>query len=124
MRAILLAGLASSAINVFGHPAAGSKSGLARRTVDLNAFRLVSTAQYINAIETSSNTTISSTILKRDSYVDTATALVKAAFPILTFRVVDDFYFGTNGIGHVNFKQTVHDLDVDNADFNVNVSHL
>jgi extracellular elastinolytic metalloproteinase len=34
---------------------------------------------------------------------------------------VDDHYVGNNGIAHFYFKQTVNDLDIDNADFNVNV---
>lgn len=128
MRAILLASLLSSAaVHVRGHPTHEKRGGLNRRTVDLNSFRLVSTAEYINATETASNTTISSSpLLRRDTYVDTATELVKATFPDKTFRVVGDHYVGANGIAHVNFKQTVHDLDIDNADFNVNVnfSHL
>lgn len=122
MRAILLAGLVSSALQVDGHPAISARHELSRRTVDLNAFRLVSTAEYTNSTETAVNATISSNLLRRDSYVDTATELVKATFPALSFRIVDDFYIGSNGVGHVNFKQTAHDLDIDNADFNVNVS--
>ena len=61
---------------------------------------------------------------KDDDYVSTATKLVKSTFPKSTFRVVDDHYIGTNGIGHVHFKQTAHGLDIDNSDFNVNVSTL
>lgn len=61
-------------------------------------------------------------LLKRDSYVDSATAVVQSTVPGVEFRVVDDHYVGTNGVAHVNFKQTVHGLDVDNSDFNVNVS--
>jgi extracellular elastinolytic metalloproteinase len=34
---------------------------------------------------------------------------------------VGDHYVGTNGIAHFYFKQTVNDLDIDNADFNVNI---
>jgi len=126
MRAILLATLLSSAAQIRAHPHAGpesnAKSALTRRTVDLNSFRQALTAVYANATETASNTTIASSLFKRESYVDTATDLIKATFPQATFRLVGDYYVGTNGIGHVNFKQTVHDLDIDNADFNVNVS--
>ena len=32
-----------------------------------------------------------------------------------------DHYVGTNGIAHYYFKQTANDLDIDNADFNVNI---
>lgn len=59
---------------------------------------------------------------KDDDYVATATKLVKSTFPNMTFRTVKDHYIGTNGIGHVHFKQTAHGIDIDNADFNVNVS--
>lgn len=34
---------------------------------------------------------------------------------------MDDHYVGTNGIAHFNFKQTVNGVDIDNADFNVNI---
>ena len=53
--------------------------------------------------------------------MDAATAVVKKVLPNAEFRLVDDHYVGSNGIAHVNFKQTVHGLDIDNADFNVNV---
>ena len=127
MKGLLLAGLLSGAAQIRAHPHAGPEiknTGLVRRTVDLNAFRIVATTDYVNATETASNTTITNTLIKRESYVETATDLVKATFPNLTFRQVTDNYVGTNGVGHVNFKQTVHGLDVDNADFNVNVSAL
>ncbi|KAM0661296.1 hypothetical protein ACHAPH_002804 [Verticillium nonalfalfae] len=61
------------------------------------------------------------TLSKRATYVETATELVKATVPGVTFRVVSDHYVGANGIAHVNFKQTAHGIDIDNADFNVNV---
>ena len=126
MKGLLLAGLLSGAAQIHAHPHTNAGSShkpgsLNRRTVDLNAFRLISTTDYINSTETASNSTIANSLFKRDSYVDTATDLVKATFPTLTFRVVGDNYVGANGVGHVNFKQTIHDLDIDNADFNVNV---
>lgn len=54
-------------------------------------------------------------------YVDTATQLVQKTVPGATFRVVGDHYVGDNGVAHINFKQTANGLDIDNADFNVNV---
>ncbi|KAI1644584.1 Fungalysin metallopeptidase-domain-containing protein [Daldinia loculata] len=94
-------------------------AGLRRRTVDLNAYRLKETAEYTNKAAASTNKAVR--LLKRDSYVDTATELVKSTVPGATFRLVDDHYVGKNGIAHVNFKQTAHGLDIDNADFNVNI---
>jgi len=62
-----------------------------------------------------------SSFTKRAEAADTATELVKATVPGATFRLVGDHYVGTNGIAHFNFKQTVNNLDIDNADFNVNI---
>lgn len=35
---------------------------------------------------------------------------------------MNDHYIDIDGIGHVHLKQTVHPIDIDNADFKVNVS--
>ena len=51
---------------------------------------------------------------------DIASALVKQAFPAAEFRLLSS-YASSNGIEHVVFKQTVHGIDIDTADFNVNV---
>ncbi|OOO05019.1 peptidase M36 fungalysin [Aspergillus oryzae] len=59
--------------------------------------------------------------LIEQSYVETAIKLVRETFPNATFRLREDHYVGDNGVAHVHFRQTVHDLDVDNGDFNVNV---
>lgn len=120
MRSLLLLGLLGASLPAHAHPTQPYKAGLRRRTVDLNTYRLKETAQYSNKAATSSNKAVR--LLKRESYVDTATELVKSVAPGLTFRLVDDHYVGKNGIAHVNFKQTAHGLDIDNADFNVNVS--
>ncbi|KAI1333638.1 Fungalysin metallopeptidase-domain-containing protein [Xylariaceae sp. FL0016] len=121
MRSLLLLGsLLGASLPVQSHPAHNSKANLRRRTVDLNAFRVTQVAEYSNTAATSSNPAVR--LLKRDSYVDTATELVKSVVPGLEFRLVNDHYVGTNGIGHVHFKQTAHGLDIDNADFNVNIA--
>ncbi|KAG4217416.1 hypothetical protein PC116_g34103, partial [Phytophthora cactorum] len=112
-------GLLGASLPAHGHPTQPYKSGLRRRTVDLNAYRLKETAEYTNKAAASTNKAVR--LLKRDSYVDTATELVKSVVPGATFRLVDDHYVGKNGIAHVNFKQTAHGLDIDNADFNVNI---
>ncbi|KAF4547252.1 Fungalysin metallopeptidase-like protein [Elsinoe fawcettii] len=51
-----------------------------------------------------------------------AAKVVKDVFPGSTFRLNADHYVGSNGIGHVYFKQTAGGLDIDNADFNVNIN--
>lgn len=138
MRSFLLASLASLATqHVYGHPTHAAKT-LSKRAVDLNAFRQVLETEYANATTVQSDPTIAS-LNKRADPVDTATELVKATvsqyrihnaririlttgqIPGATFRLVDDHYVGDNGIAHFNFKQTVNDLDIDNADFNVNI---
>ena len=121
MQSLLLLGLLGSALQTNAHPAPASKSrsALRPRVVDLNNFRLKATANYVNKTEVASNPPVSSLIA--GSYVDTATSLVKQIAPGATFRLVSDHYVGTNGVAHVNFKQTAHGLDIDNADFNVNV---
>ena len=92
---------------------------LQRRMVDLNQYRPETGSTYQNSESTSS---LIGSLIKRADYVDAATELVKKVAPDATFRLVEDHYVGNNGIGHVNFKQTAHGVDIDNADFNVNVS--
>jgi extracellular elastinolytic metalloproteinase len=117
MLASFLAGCGLFAIAA-SHPSHGS--GLARRAIDVNAFRLTATSEYVNA--TATETSPSLHRIKRGDYIESATELVKSTVKGATFRVVGDHYVGDNGVGHVNFKQTANGLDIDNADFNVNVS--
>jgi len=51
---------------------------------------------------------------------DIASALVKSSHPGAEFRLVSS-YSSRNGVTHVSFKQTAHGIDIDTADFNVNV---
>ncbi|KAI0505734.1 extracellular elastinolytic metallo proteinase [Xylaria bambusicola] len=117
MRSLVLLGLLGAAS---AHPAPAAKPGVRRRAVDLNAYRITQSAQYHNEAATKADPKILT--VKRDTYVETATALVKSVAPNAEFRLVKDHYVGNNGIAHVNFKQTVHGLDIDNADFNVNIA--
>lgn len=118
MYASLLTGLVSLAF-VGAHPSGHGSSSIVGRGIDLNAFRLKATSQYVNA---SVAETPSHRRNKRADYVGAATDLVKSLVNGASFRIVGDSYVGSNGIAHVNFKQTAHDIDIDNADFNVNVS--
>jgi extracellular elastinolytic metalloproteinase len=87
--------------------------------VDIEKFRLKSSTKYVKA----SDAVKAARLVKRGSeYIDTATELVKSVAPDAEFRVITDHYVGTNGIGHVNFRQTANGIDIDNAIFNVNVS--
>ncbi|TQV90773.1 extracellular elastinolytic metalloproteinase precursor [Cordyceps javanica] len=51
-----------------------------------------------------------------------AIAFVKQAVPNADFRVAEDHYTSSSGVTHVNFKQTLHGIDVDNADLKVNIA--
>lgn len=118
MHASLLASVLLSAL-VGAHPA-GHSNSLVGRAIDLNAFRLKATSEYVNATVVESEPSVRRK--RRGDYVEAATDLVKSVAKGATFRVVGDHYTGSNGIAHVNFKQTANDIDIDNADFNVNVS--
>jgi extracellular elastinolytic metalloproteinase len=112
------------ATRVFGHPksTSTSRNSVQRRVIDLGAFRLKTIPSYSNATVTSETEVVN--LVKREDYIDTATELANSIVPGAQFRLADDHYVGVNGIAHVNFKQTAHGLDIDNADFNVNVSQL
>lgn len=108
---------------ILAHPHKNPRKGLATRAVDFSAFQLNTKSHYSNAANTSDiGESITTSSFAENPQVEIATALVQKVFPEAQFRVVEDFYTGTNGVTHVNFKQTIHGLDIDNADFNVNVS--
>ena len=122
MRSFLLASLASlSAINVYAHPTAHTSRSLNRRAIDLDSFRIKVASVYNNATTTDADSSVSS-LGKRATAEDVATALVEKIAPDATFRLVNDHYVGTNGVAHFYFRQTANGLDIDTADFNVNVS--
>ncbi|KAM3421665.1 Extracellular metalloproteinase [Cercospora zeina] len=52
---------------------------------------------------------------------EAAEALVRSTFPDAEFRRVGDSWTSSSGITHFYFKQTLNGLDIDDADFNVNV---
>ena len=128
MRSFLLASLASlSTVSVYGHPtshtshASHGSHSLTRRAVDLDSFRVKVATPYKNATAVQADPNIPSSVVKRADAKDVATELVQTTVPGATFRLLDDHYVGTNGIAHFYYKQTVNGLDVDTADFNVNV---
>ncbi|XP_044724287.1 fungalysin metallopeptidase (M36) domain-containing protein [Hirsutella rhossiliensis] len=93
------------------------------RGVDLSKFKMPQLSIYTNATTTRGSETIRHIEKRGDQrdYVATARSLVETTVPSVKFRLVEDHYMDSNGIGHVNFKQTIHGLDVDNADFNINI---
>jgi extracellular elastinolytic metalloproteinase len=120
MLASLLAGCGLFTI-VASHPT-GHGNSLVSRAIDLNAFRLKATSEYVNASVAVPSLGLHQ--IKRSDYIETATELVKSVVKGATFRLVGDHYVGSNGIAHVNFKQTANELDIDNADFNINVCNI
>jgi hypothetical protein len=90
--------------------------------VDVDKYRLQTTADYVPSFGLPRKNGSSPTEFNGVNYVTTATLFVQTIMPNATFRLVGDHYIGVNGIGHVYFKQSANGLDIDNADFNVNVS--
>lgn len=109
------------AAHVLGHPASSHSTpkSIQKRTVNLNAYKLGVGASYTNNIVISEQPAFRT--FTKPTYVDTATTLVRSKFPDAEFRLVSNYVSG-NGVGHVVFKQTVHGIDIDTADLNVNVS--
>ncbi|KKA27194.1 hypothetical protein TD95_002117 [Thielaviopsis punctulata] len=125
MKSVVAFGLLSQALTATAHPHNGkvnSNVHVASRGINLDDYRLPLISEYSDAPTSSSNATIAATVKRGSNYIETATELVKKVAPNAEFRLVDDSYVGTNGIAHVNFRQTANGLDIDNADFNVNVA--
>lgn len=114
------------AARVLGHPAplaSSSSQGIQRRAVvDLTAYRLAVGANYTNNVVVSDQSPSFRTF-SAPTYTDVARSFVATIFPDAEYRLVSN-YKSSNGLGHVVFKQTVHGIDIDTADFNVNVSSL
>jgi extracellular elastinolytic metalloproteinase len=122
MRFVSQSGLvALLATRVLGHPTA-SPHAIGRRGIDIEAFRLKTESLYSDVKQTENLDLPAS--FEALSYTETAATVVKELFPNANYRLVSDHYIGNDGIGHVFFKQQVHGIDIDNADFNVNVSPL
>ncbi|KAB8231660.1 extracellular metalloproteinase [Aspergillus alliaceus] len=117
MRVLSFIGALALPVSLFAHPTQNSPGGAG---VDLEAFRLSPHAKYINSDQHTPDST-TSIVFMEQSYIETATQLVREKAPDASFRVQDDHYIGQNGVAHVHFRQTIHDIDVDNADFNVNI---
>lgn len=116
----ILAILGSASV-ASAHPAKRDTSISPRGLANLDAFRMPLLSNYTSAekiIAKRENTASANS----DDALEVAKAHVKDKNPDATFRLVDDHYVGSNGITHVRFKQTIHDIDIDNADYTVNVS--
>ncbi len=124
MKSLALIGLAGLAANVQAHPAFHEDEhsmSLSTRALVLSKYDMPPISNYSPAEVTKENKAAKA-VGKRSTYVETATEFIKKEAPGLEFRVVDDHYVSSSGVAHVNFRQTHHDIDIDNADFKVNVS--
>ncbi|KAL7785881.1 Fungalysin metallopeptidase domain-containing protein [Trichoderma ceciliae] len=122
MKSAILLGLTSLAANVNAHPTKqpGASSSLAKRGIDITKYELTTVSNYTPSSDVEEEASLQAVGLK-GNYVDAATRAVKRAAPHAEFRVVNDHYVDVDGIGHVHFKQTAHGIDIDNADFKVNI---
>ncbi|GAO13523.1 hypothetical protein UVI_02016010 [Ustilaginoidea virens] len=116
---LLLVGLGVLAANARAHPHTGL-ADLARssRKTSLGRFRMPESGVYVPAAKVQADEPVMS-IATGASYVATAEELLKSKAPGAEYRVVNDHYVGSDGIAHVYFKQTLHGLDIDNADANI-----
>ena len=112
-----------SAALTYAHPTKRHASLAPCGIANLDAFRLPMMANYTSAKDVKAPQHNMMPFAPKDP-VEVATEHIKTTNPGLTFRVVNDHYVGSNGISHIRFKQTMHDIDIDNADYNVNVSTL
>ncbi|KAF6816061.1 elastinolytic metalloproteinase mep [Colletotrichum sojae] len=119
LNAIVLLGLAGPA---FGHPARGSPQ-ISKRAAMLNSHRFNTVSSYttLNRSLSLESKTTSRRREEPTDYVQIATLKLREVAPQAAFRLLDDFYVGTNGVAHAHFQQTVDGIDVDNARFKVNV---
>jgi extracellular elastinolytic metalloproteinase len=120
MRSYLLASLATLATFKTAQAHPHKAHALTRRGVDIDSYRMKFPVAYKNATAVVADPDIP-TLTKRATAQDTATEMVKKSAPGTEFRLVEH-YTGTNGISHFFYKQTAHGIDIDNGDFNVNVS--
>ncbi|KAE9579475.1 hypothetical protein CGMCC3_g4703 [Colletotrichum fructicola] len=116
---LMLLGLASRAA---GHPAHGLRQ-LSKRTQLLNSYRFNTVSSYTagNDATFPEPKTATERRDKRADYIGIATLKLRETVTQAEFRLVDDSYVGSNGVAHVHFQQTVDGIDVDNAQFNVNI---
>lgn len=101
---------------------AHAKGGLFNRGIDVRKYAMPDLAHYSpNYSRDKSKRHIN--LPTSAMPVDAALAFVKKTVPSVEFRLAQDHYTSTSGVTHVNFKQTLHGIDIDNADFKVNIGN-
>ena len=114
----LVCSIGALPLAILAYPAA-SLHDTTPASVGLDSLRLTSNSAYFNSVHVNMN--ISVAVSTEEHYTDTAARLVQNIVPGASFRLIDDHFVGDNGVAHVYFRQTLHGIDIDNADFNVNV---
>lgn len=121
--------VAQLATTVFAHPhaaPAAEGSALHKRAVTIDAFKNklgAAPAKYVTNEVIVEGKPKTPTRRAAAADADVAADQVKKLYPSAQFRQVSS-YSSRNGVTHVYFKQTANGIDIDTADFNVNVSIL
>lgn len=89
---------------------------------NFDSYLLDSNSTYVNAANVSNYRASGELDVDGASHRKIALKVAQTAVPSGAFRLLDDYYIGTNGVAHVHFKQTILGLDIDNTHVNVNVS--
>ncbi|KAF2711882.1 extracellular metallo proteinase MEP [Pleomassaria siparia CBS 279.74] len=117
---LLIAAVASLALpSVFAHP----HESFGKRTIAANKLFFSTNgvaSEYHGSTEIGKNEKLKA-LVKRADPRDTAFQLVRTQAPGAAFRLTDDPYLGNNSVTFFHFQQTVNGIDVDNAQFNVNI---
>ncbi|KAI6712330.1 extracellular elastinolytic metalloproteinase [Diplocarpon mali] len=109
------------AAEVLAHPTppASSSQSVQTQPVDLSAYKLSVGSSYISGL-VGSPLVPAAQGFADPNHVDIATAFARTQHPSAEFRVLSQYVSG-NGVAHVVLKQTVHGIDIDTADMNINV---
>lgn len=120
------AAVAQLATTVLAHPHAAAQpegSALYKRAVNIDAYKNklpAAAPKYVTNEVIVEKEKKGPTRRAAASNDDIASALVKTSHPNAQFRLVTS-YSSRNGVTHYAFKQTANGIDIDTADFNVNV---
>jgi extracellular elastinolytic metalloproteinase len=122
MKPSVVYSLVGASLLAHAHPTVSPKPGSIQELKSnlAKSSRIQTSSQYVHHKTVKADQSLK--LLKRGTYIETATELVRKVLPNAEFRLKKDHYVGKNGVAHVYFRQTVHGIDVGNGDFNVNVS--
>ncbi|OAR04526.1 hypothetical protein LLEC1_02496 [Akanthomyces lecanii] len=99
---------------------AHGNGGLCNRGIDVHKYAMPDLAHY-SPNYSKDKSKRQSDLPRSATPVDAALVFVEKTVPSVEFRLAQDHYTSTSGVTHVNFKQTFHGIDIDNADFKVNI---